>query len=421
MNPILKVLKNKNFLFLWIGQLISQFGDCLAAMALIGLVYDKYHSSTVEYAKLIFFVIIPVFLIGPVAGVYVDRWNRKRVMIICDIIRGLLVILIPVLMLIKANMIFVYLCVFLIYSSTRFFLPSKLAIIPDIVSKDKLLAANSLTTTTRTIALVFSFALAGVVVHLLSWRVSFFVDALTFFISAYLISRIEPKNVVEELKQDVDAARDMLKRAIKTNIFAEVKYGLMYILQNARIRQIALMFFMLMSGAGALSVVLIVFIQKNFGTGTWHLSFLASFLALGVLVGALIYARYGENLSEMKMILISFIVSGIFLAVFSKVIMTEPSLEQAGVLTVLLGVALSPIVIGLYTLLHHRIPNSLRGKIFSSIEMVIHAGFLIFMFFAAWVGAYVQELYIIITIGLAFTVAGVLGLTRMTIDTGEIT
>ena len=87
MSSILKILANRNFRFLWVGQLISQFGDCLAALALIGLVYTQLTPSTIEYAKLIFFIIIPVFVVGPIAGVYVDRWDRRRVMITCDIIR----------------------------------------------------------------------------------------------------------------------------------------------------------------------------------------------------------------------------------------------------------------------------------------------------------------------------------------------
>ena len=73
-----KVLKNRNFFFLWLGQIISQLGDRLGQMSLIGMVYARTPGSTVEIFKLLTFTIIPVFLIGPLAGVYVDRWDRRR-------------------------------------------------------------------------------------------------------------------------------------------------------------------------------------------------------------------------------------------------------------------------------------------------------------------------------------------------------
>ena len=86
-----QVLKNRNFFLLWLGQIISNFGDRLNQMALIGLVSQKMPHSTYELAKLMLFVVIPVFVIGPVAGAFVDRWNRRHIMIISDISRGILV------------------------------------------------------------------------------------------------------------------------------------------------------------------------------------------------------------------------------------------------------------------------------------------------------------------------------------------
>ena len=84
-----EVLSDRNFLFLWLGQLVSNFGDRLTQMALVALVYQRNPGSEMALAKLISFTIIPVFVIGPIAGVWVDRLNRKNVMVISDILRGL--------------------------------------------------------------------------------------------------------------------------------------------------------------------------------------------------------------------------------------------------------------------------------------------------------------------------------------------
>ena len=90
-----EVLKNRNFFLLWSGQIISQLGDRLGQMALIAFVYLRAPGSTLQIAKILSFTIIPVFLIGPLAGVYVDRWDRRKTMYICDFIRSLLVLTIP--------------------------------------------------------------------------------------------------------------------------------------------------------------------------------------------------------------------------------------------------------------------------------------------------------------------------------------
>jgi MFS family permease len=416
MSSILKVLKNKNFLFLWIGQLISQFGDCLVSMALISLVYDKFSASTIAYAKLIFFIVIPVFLIGPIAGILVDRWNRKKVMITCDVLRAVLVSLIPILFTLNKNMIFVYICVFLVYSSTRFFLPSKLSIIPDLVSEDKLLAANSLTTTSRTIALIFSVALAGVTVQVLGWKASFYIDGLTYIVSAILISRIDLPQVAKEIKHDVSVARDVIRESFRRGLMSDIRQGRQFILHDPQMRFISVIFFLLMSGVGAISVVLIVFVQGNFGTATSHLSFLTAFLAMGFILGTLLYAKLGQNVSKERAIYISFVLSGATLALFSKVITPHTPIYKAGFMAFVWGIVLSPIMVCLYTLLHEKVPNKLRGKTFSAIEIFIHAGFLLFMFLCAWLADKLTPAEIIMYIGIVFVALGLFNLRRMPID-----
>lgn len=114
------IITNRNFLLLWVGQIISQFGDRLNQMALIALVFKRAPGSTFELAKLMTLTIIPVFLIGPIAGVYVDRWDRRRTMFVCDLIRAVLVFLIPFYFLQFHSLLLVYVVVFLAFCLSRF-------------------------------------------------------------------------------------------------------------------------------------------------------------------------------------------------------------------------------------------------------------------------------------------------------------
>ena len=109
-----RVLKNRDFFLLWLGQIISQFGERLSQMALIGLVYMKAPGSTMQLAKVLSFTILPIFLIGPVAGVYVDRWDRRRTMFVSDFLRAALVFLIVLAIALKWPMITIYILIFLI-------------------------------------------------------------------------------------------------------------------------------------------------------------------------------------------------------------------------------------------------------------------------------------------------------------------
>jgi len=182
-----QILRKRNFFFLWLGQIISQFGDRLTQMALIGLVYKLEPGSSVGLAKMLSLAIIPVFLFSPVAGVYADRWNKQKTMYISDALRGVFIFLVPVVFFKMRSIMPVYALVFLSFGVGRFFIPAKMAIIPSLVSKKDFLIANSLVSITAMIAAVLGFGLGGIIVEKWGVESAFYFDAGTFFLSALLI------------------------------------------------------------------------------------------------------------------------------------------------------------------------------------------------------------------------------------------
>ena len=246
-------------------------------MALVALVYKRAPGSTVEMAKLIFFIIIPVFIIGPIAGVYVDRWDRKRIMIICDILRGILVLFIPACLLFFKNFIAVYVIVFLIFAITRFFFLSKMAIIPDLVPKDMLLIANTLSDTTKLIATFIGIGLAGVLVERIGAVNGFYINSITYFVSALFLSNMVVKKMITYLKEDILIAKNAIKKALRKSVWREVIDGIKYIVRHKELQFVMKSFFVLMAGCGAISCVVIVFIQDAFGSVTKDLSILFMF------------------------------------------------------------------------------------------------------------------------------------------------
>lgn len=405
-----EVLKNRNFFFLWVGQILSQLGDRLGQMALIGFVYLRAPGSAVEIAKILSFTIIPVFLIGPLAGVYVDRWDRRRTMFICDFLRAALVAVIPLFLFYTRSLSVIYILIFLIFSIGRFFIPAKLSIIPDLVKKEYLLMANSLVNITGMIAAVLGFGIGGVLVEWLGAKGGFYLDALSFLVSGGLIFFIAIKATAKVRIGEFGQFGKEIVGVIGKSVFQEIKEGIIYFIKQKEIRFTASIMFLLWSALGAVYVVFIVFVQNTLHSATKDLGLLIMFLGSGLFLGSVIYGRFGHRLSHYKIIFLSLILSGIMLVVFAFTLQRYPYFLTAAALSLALGIVISPIMIASNTIIHNISESQMMGKIFSSMEMVMHLGFILFMFLSSILAERVYEGYILVIVGVVFGILGLLNL-----------
>ncbi len=410
MAHVRELLKDKNFFLLWFAQIISNFGDRLNQMALIGLIYIRTPGSTIELAKLLSFTILPVFIIGPIAGIYVDRWNKRATMIACDIIRGVLVLLIPLIIKYSTSMAPIYIIVFVIFSVTRFFVPSKLSIIPDIVHKDKLLLVNSLSSTTMMIATIVSFGFSGIIVALFGPQAGFYIDSASYFISAGLMFF-----VIVKLKESIESGKASVKfsGAPKRTIVGDIKEGLAYLKGHKDIRMVANTMFLIMAGVGSIYIVIIVFIQETLRSSTKHLGLLVMFLGIGLFFGSLVYGKFGSKFSKRKVINFGLLTTGLIIVLFTVCLKLMPSFFIAGILSIALGVFSAPIIVSSNTLLHEVMHDEMRGRIFSSLEIIMHIGFLLFMFLASITAEKIGRDWVLVTIGILFSIIGLVKLIRL--------
>jgi DHA3 family macrolide efflux protein-like MFS transporter len=407
MSKFTEVLKNRSFFFLWLGQVISQFGDRLGQMSLIAFVYLRTPGSTLEIAKVLSFTIIPVFLIGPLAGAYVDRWDRRRTLYVCDLLRALLVMIIPLFLFYKRGLVLIYFIIFIVFSISRFFVPAKLSIIPDLVSKKDLLMANSLINITGMIAAIFGFGISGVLVEWLGAKSGFYLDALSFLISATLIFFITKNHIVNMSLKKV--GREIVE-VIRKSVLQEVKEGVLYFVKKKDIRFTAGVIFILWSALGAVYVVFIVFVQKTLHSATKDFGLLIMFLGVGLFLGSLIYGRFGQRFSHYKIIFASLILSGIMLVVFALTLHRYPFFLIAAGLSLLLGILIAPIMIASNTIVHNVSDNDMMGKIFSSLEIVMHLGFLLFMLISSLLAERFSNLLILVVVGCLLSILGLISL-----------
>ena len=401
------VLKNRNFFLLWIGQIISQLGDRLGQMALIAFVYLRAPGSTLQIAKILSFTIIPVFLIGPLAGVYVDRWDRRRTMYVCDFMRSMLMLAIPLFLFYSKNLAPIYLIIFIAFSIGRFFVPAKLSIIPDLVDHKSLLVANTLINTSGMIAAVLGFGISGVIVERLGAKSGFYLNAVTFLISGTFIFFISRRFVAQ---MSLERVGKEIVEVIRKSVFAEIKEGVLYFIRKKDIRFTAGLIFALWSALGSVYVVIIVFVQNTLHSATKDLGLLVMFLGVGLFLGSIIYGKFGQRISHYKIIFVSLISSGIMLILFALGIHYFPYFFLAAFLALCLGLIISPIMIASNTIIHNVSDNEMLGKIFSSLEIVMHLGFILFMFISSVLADKFSHLLILIVVGFLLSLLGLISL-----------
>jgi len=285
--------------------------------------------------------------------------------------------------------------------------PAKLSIVPDLVNKKDLLMANSLVNTTGMIAAILGFGISGVLVEWLGAKSGFYLDALSFLVSGSLIFFIAKKNIVS---MNLRKVSQEIVEVIRKSVLQEIKEGILYFIRKKSIRFTAGIIFMLWSALGAVYVVLIVFVQKTLHSATKDLGLLIMFLGLGLFLGSLIYGRFGQRFSHYRIIFASLVLSGIMLIIFAVTLHRYPNFMIAALLSFFLGALISPIMIASNTIIHNASENGMMGKIFSSLEIVMHLGFLLFMFISSLLAERFSHLAILIIVGCLLSALGTVNL-----------
>jgi MFS family permease len=187
-NPYISLLRrNRDFRLLYVGQAISQLGDWFNAVAVYALLLDLTGSAT-AVAWMMIVQFLPVAVVGPLAGVVVDRVNRRRLMITTDMLRGCLIL--GLLVVRTADQVWIaYVVMALTVGAQAFFEPARTATIPNITSAEELLPANALSSATWSAMLAIGASVGGIVTAVAGRNVAFGLNAASFFCSALFIGR----------------------------------------------------------------------------------------------------------------------------------------------------------------------------------------------------------------------------------------
>ena len=394
-----KILAKKNFFLLWFGQIVSQFGDRLTQIALVGLVSQISMSSS-RLALVMSMAIIPAFIISPISGVYIDRWSKRKTMYISDLARGFFILLIPLFFLKFKSLIAVYILIFLSFSAGRFFIPAKMAFIPEVSKKEDIFLANSLISITATIAAVIGFGLGGIIVEKWGITSAFSLDAATFFVSSLAIFFIAIKGKGAFKVDDIIHMGKEMVSGVKKSFIWEFREGIKYILSSHETKYAFKMFLFLFSYIGGLYVVFIRFIQETLSSLTTGLGFVTVSLGSGIFLGSLIYGRIAHKFSVKKIINLSLLLASLYIIFFVVSLRAHPKTIYAIFLAFGLGLITSPVFVGINALIHKESDSKVLGRIFSGLEFTSHLGFLISMFICAAFADIFNPFTIIVSLGI---------------------
>ncbi|MCM8819874.1 MAG: MFS transporter, partial [Candidatus Omnitrophica bacterium] len=322
----------------------------MTQIALVGLVSRKSPtSSTLAFS--ISMTIIPAILFSPFCGVYIDRWSKKKTMYISDLIRSFFIFLIAQFFIDFNFLPIIYFFIFLSFSIGRFFVPAKMAFIPQIVEKKDIFLANSLISITATTAAILGIGLGGIIVEKYGEKVAFFIDATTFLFSALAILSIRQKETNQFASSDIiSISKDAIK--IKNSFINDLKDGLKYIINCKEATYAVYTFLFLFICIGGVFPVFTKFIQNSLGTITEDLGFVGVSIGVGIFFGSLIYAKFANNFSVQKVINLSLLFSSLYLIIFCVLLKNFASSRLAVSLSFFLGLIISPIFVGVNSLIH---------------------------------------------------------------------
>lgn len=366
-----RMFGSPQFFRLWLTQVASATGDWLGFLAIAALAARIGGGSPEAAIGVVMAArIVPGLFLGAASGVIADRFDRKRVMVTCDIGRAAVLCTLPfvdtVLGLVFASLV--------LECFTLLWAPAKEASVPNLVPPDHLTTANSLSLVaaygTMPIAAGLFSLLAkvskelGGVEALDALRtnqegVAFYVDALTFLLSAFMISRLVlPK---------VELRRERTGRIDFGQAFHELKEGWHFIFINPVVRAVNIGLATGLIGGGMLVPLGPVFSDKVLHAGTDGFGFFIFSLGCGVALGVVVLSVFQRRVPKAQAFTISVFGAGAALIIAAS--MSE--LRFAALFVAILGVCAGGVYVLGFTLLHESVDDELRGRIFGALYILV--------------------------------------------------
>jgi len=355
------VLSHRDFSYLWSGQLVSNIGTAISSLALMFYAFAL-TGSAMAMAILAMVQVLPVVVFAGFVGVYVDRWNRKTIMIVSDIVRAITILLIPLTIYFPTvipTIYWVYLLTFVYATANAWFFPARSASIPNLVEGDELVAANSLSQMTFQVVQLVVPPLGGILVALLApdYFLAFAITSSTFVFSAFALRGIRTNLVPDRSRDD------------KETLMKQIAQGARYVVGNAILSFLFVFAMLLAASSGILNALLIPYLEGELGLGSAQFGLILSAGAATGAVAAIYFSRKKELNKPLYLVAFAGLLAGF--AVFALVLAFDLvtvmlSWAMIGAVDVTLNIPLS-------VLMQELVEDKLRGRVFALLNVAFTA------------------------------------------------
>jgi MFS family permease len=341
-----EVLKNKQFFALWLANLVSNFGDWLALMGLFSLLAFRWQGTPSQVSGILIAFVIPVALLGPIAGVFIDRWNIKRTMIASDVIRAILAALLGLATMTSQ----IYVIVFAMSAVSAFFMPAQMVAIPRLVRKEELLVANALNSQTMNFNRIIGPAAASTLVAWAGEKICFFLDAITFIFSAGLLMLV----VLPHVKKEALAE--------KKAIIRELMEGLRFIVNHRAILFLIGSMAAAILAIGAFDALVVIYVRDVLASKSQLFGAMLSFVGVTTILGSGMIGKFGQQHSKLLLVVAGIMIIGVsifILAAFGHIWVTLAC-------CLLLGFGVAGVLVPSQTLIQEETPSEILGRVGST-------------------------------------------------------
>lgn len=357
---MIALLRQRNYALLWSSQLISQLGNWALLAALPFFVLQL--TGSVLATGIMFIVeVIPTILLGSVAGVFVDRWDRKWTMIGANVARGMLLLLLLAFR--SAEQVWVvYVVAFFASTANLFFGPANNALLPQLVANDEIVTANSLDALGESVARILGPAFGGALLASVGLGAVALIDVGSYLVGAGLIFLIQPPSALSERHMLQETARSLRIRWV--DFWREWLAGLRLASQRRPLSLAFLAVGIALVGDSILGVLLVVFVQDVVGAGAQQFGWVLTARGIGGVLGGLVVARFGHHIQPKNLMAYGMAGTGILLCIMLQF----PVLPVILVAGVAVGPAAMAWLIAGQTWLQVHTEDHYRGRVFGAFE-----------------------------------------------------
>jgi len=357
------VFRNRRFALLWTAQLVSTIGSSLTDLAAAIFVF-RVTNSALNVGLTLMVTAIPTLFVGLFAGVFVDRFDRKRILQASDLLRGLLVVTIPFLVVDHGDILVLYLILFLAAIVRQFFDPAWESVLPEIASEEELARANSFLSISSFGSTAVGFAAAGILAGI-DIHVPFFIDAATFLFSFACVTLVK-------LPKHAEAPEESTSPRV---VIANLREGARTLWQIPLLRSLLLAGALVNLSFGLWNVLLLPMAIRALNASEAEYGLQEGLTSVGFAIAALLMAKYLDRLPEVEWMTASIVGMGIFGVLYGL----APNIQIAIVIVMITGFLNAPFGIARRTLMQRNIPRAMRGRVFSAFFVTRDVLFLIGM------------------------------------------